>query len=329
MPFDDQRLRVAGAVESLGCMDVGGGAGVAAFADGRNEVPEHVTSWGSLLRALRSRVKAALRVIAEDQLPDRAAALTYFGLLAIFPALIVLVGILELTLRSTPDTDAVVDGLVELLPAGAAGVGPVRRDALHERTAAGTVVGVGLLASVWAVSGYVAACQRAISAIRGVPDTRLPWVAKFSRLPLTLLMLAMLAGITLALLASGPLGGALERAVGLPDLVAVLWHVVRWPLLFLVLLIFFALLHRGLPAARGAPHRSAAWVSRGGVIGVLLWLAGSGAFSWYNANFATGYGGYGALGTTVVFLAWLWVGHFALLVGVEIDLRSVRRTAEK
>ncbi|WP_326835171.1 YihY/virulence factor BrkB family protein [Amycolatopsis rhabdoformis] len=272
---------------------------------------------------MRGRVEAAVRVVTEDQLPDRAAALTYFGLLAIFPALIVLVGILELTLRSTPDTDAVVDGFVELLPAGAAGVGPVLSDALRERTAAGTVVGVGLLASVWAVSGYVAACQRAISAIRGMPDTRLPWVAKLSRLPLTLLMLALLAGITLALLAGGPLGGAIERAVGLPYLVAVLWHWARWPLLFVVLLIFFGLLHRGLPAAQGAPNGRTAWVSRGGVVGVLLWLAGSGAFSWYNANFATGYG---ALGTAVVFLAWLWVGHFALLVGVEIDLRTVRRT---
>ncbi|MGW4489415.1 YihY/virulence factor BrkB family protein [Amycolatopsis sp. NPDC004368] len=283
---------------------------------------EHLTRSYPAVRALRSRAKAAARIVAEDQLPDRAAALTYFGLLAIFPALIVLIGILELTLRSTPDTDAVVDGFVELLPAGAAGVGPVLRDALHERTAAGTVVGVGLVASVWAVSGYVAACQRAIGGIRGVPDTRLPWVAKVSRLPLTLLMLAMLAGITFALLAGGPLGAALERAVGLPDLVAGVWHVLRWPLLAVVLLVFFGLLHRGLP---GAPRGRAAWVSRGGVVSVLLWLAGSGAFSWYNATFATGYG---ALGTAVVFLAWLWVGHFALLVGVEIDLRSVRGAIE-
>lgn len=293
----------------------------------RKEVHEHVTNSAPLVRALRRRVEAALRVVAEDQLPDRAAALTYFGLLAIFPALIVLVAILELTLRSTPDTDVVVDGFVELLPAGAAGVGPVLRDALRDHTAAGTVVGVGLVASVWAVSGYVAACQRAIGGIRGVPDTRLPWVAKLSRLPLTLLMLALLAGITLALLAGGPLGAALERAVGLPDLVAGIWHVLRWPLLFAVLLIFFGLLQRGLPATPGAPRGRAKWVSRGGVVGVLLWLAGSGAFSWYNANFAAG--GYGALGTVVIFLAWLWVGHFALLIGVEIDLRSVRCTTKK
>jgi membrane protein len=97
--------------------------------------------------------------------------------------------------------------------------------------------------------------------------------------------------------------------------------VLRWPLLFVALLLFFGLLHRGLPTTPGAPRARAGWVSWGGVVGVLLWFLGSGAFSWYNANFATDRGGYGALGTVIVFLAWLWLGHLALLVGVEIDLR--------
>ncbi len=272
-------------------------------------------------------MQAGARVLVEDQLVDRAAALTYFALLAIFPAMIVLVAVLGVSVRSDRVADAVVAVMAELLPAGADGVGPALRRALEARVQAGTFIGVGLLTSIWAVSGYVAAFHRATSAIRGAPDTRPPWKSKLARLPLTLLLLAMLALITLVLLATGPLGAVLERTVGLPKLLAAVWHLVRWPVLVLVLTLFFALLQRGGAASAHDRPTRRRWVSWGGVAGSGLWLAASAGFSGYITYVAPDVGAYGTLGTAVVFLGWVWLGNFAMLIGVEVDVRLVQRRA--
>jgi membrane protein len=255
-----------------------------------------------------------MRVLVEDELVDRAAALTYFALLAIFPAMIVLVAVLEMWLRSDRVADVVVGMVVDLLPAGAQDVGPALREALEARAQAGTFIGVGLVTGIWAVSGFVATFQRATSAIRGVPDPRPPWKLKLVKLPLTLLLLAILVLITVLLLATGPLSAVLERLVGLPDLFDRVWYFARWPVLVAVLNLFFILLQRG---------STRRWGSWGGVVGSALWLAGSAGFSWYVNDMARGVGAYGALGTIVMFLGWVWLGCLAMLVGVEVDVRIV------
>jgi membrane protein len=278
------------------------------------------------LREPMSLVRAGIRVVVEDQLVDRAAALTYFALLAIFPAMIVLVAVLGLAVRSDRIADVVVAMLADLLPAGAEDVGPTLRAGLEAREQTGAFIGVGLLTSVWAVSGFVAAFQRAIAAIRGTPDSRLPWEMKLARLPLTLLLLAMLALITLTLLAVGPLGDAAERAIGLSGVADWIWRLLRWPALVLVLNLFFTLLqHRG-GRGDGRPARRT-WFSWGGMAGTALWLIGSAGFSWYVTYVATGVNAYGALGTAVVFLGWLWLGNFAMLIGLELDMRVIEKRA--
>lgn len=277
------------------------------------------------LREPMSLVRAGVRVLVEDQLVDRAAALTYFALLAIFPAMIVLVAVLGVSVRSDRIADAVVALLADLLPAGAEDVGPALRAGLEARTQAGAFIGVGLLTSVWAVSGFVAAFQRASAAIRGTPESRPPWEVKLARLPLTLLLLAMLALVTLALLAVGPVGDALERAIGLSGAADWTWRLLRWPVLVLVLNLFFTLLQHSAGRA-GRPARRT-WFSRGGLAGTALWLIGSAGFSWYVTFVATDLSAYGALGTAVVFLGWLWLGNFAMLVGLELDIRVIERRA--
>lgn len=281
-----------------------------------------IPGWGPL----RSAIKAGVRVLVEDQLVDRAAALTYFGLLAIFPAMIVMVAVLGMSLRPERVADVVVGMLAGLLPAGAEDVGHALRAALEARTQAGRFLGVGLLTSIWAVSGFVAAFERAVSAIRGIPDARPPWQAKLARLPLTLLLLAMLALITVAVLTTGPFGTVLERLVGLPDVLTRIWRFARWPALVVGLNLFYALLqHRGaVPRRLSGLEWARPWVSWGGLTGSALWLAGSAVMSWYITHIASEVA-YGALGTVVVFLGWVWLGSFAMLVGVEVDVRLGKR----
>ncbi|HEX5121516.1 MAG TPA: YihY/virulence factor BrkB family protein [Pseudonocardiaceae bacterium] len=260
--------------------------------------------------------------MVEDELVDKAAALTYYALLAIFPAMIVVVAVLGVWLRSDRVADVLVGTAVDLLPASARDVGPVLRAALQARDQAGAFVIVGLVISVWAVSGFVAAFQRATSAIRAVPDPRPPWKLKLVRLPLTLLLLAILVLITLLLLATGPLSAVLERLVGLPDLIDRIWSVARWPVLLAVLNLYFVLLQLGSRPQRRRPAVQA-WGSFGGLVGSTLWLAGSAGVSWYITHIAHGVSPYGALGTAVVFLGWVWLGSFSMLVGVEVDVRIV------
>ncbi|MBO0848186.1 MAG: YihY/virulence factor BrkB family protein [Pseudonocardia sp.] len=279
------------------------------------------------LREPMSLVRAGVRVLVEDQLVDRAAALTYFALLAIFPAMIVLVAVLGVAVRSDRIADVVVAMLADLLPAGAEDVGLALRVGLEARAQAGAFIGVGLLTSVWAVSGFVAGFQRASAAIRGTPDSRPPWEVKLARLPLTLLLLAMLALITLALLAVGPVGDAVERALGLSGAADWTWRLLRWPALVVVLNLFFTLLQHSAGSADGRPGRRT-WFSRGGLAGTALWLIGSAGFSWYVTYVATDLSTYGALGTAVVFLGWLWLGNFAMLVGLELDIRVLHRRAD-
>lgn len=283
-----------------------------------NSVRSRIPGW----RKLRSAGRSGMRVLVEDELVDRAAALTYFALLAIFPAMIVLVAALEVWLHSDRVADVIVGMVVDLLPPSARDVGPALRAALQARAQAGTFIWVGLLTSVWAVSGFVAAFQRATSAIRAVPDPRPPWKLKLVRLPLTLLLLAILTLITLLLFATGPLSAVLEQLFGLSDLIDRIWYLARWPVLVAVLNLFFVLLQRGATPQRHRPTGHG-WGSWGGLVGSALWLAGSAGFSWYITHIARGVGPYGALGTVVVFLGWVWLGSFSMLVGVEVDVRIV------
>ncbi|MGE3284700.1 MAG: YihY/virulence factor BrkB family protein [Pseudonocardia sp.] len=272
---------------------------------------------------MRQLVRTLTRVLVEDQLVDRAAALTYFGLLAIVPGAAVLLALVGLFARSEGVQQVILRMATTVLPEPLEGVGPVLIDAIDSASGAGTAAFIGLVVSIWAVSGYVAAFQRATAVIRDVPDDRAPWMAKLARLPLTILLLALLSLITFMLVVGGPLIAAVERVLGLPPVTGALWTYLRWPLLFVVLNVFFSLLQRGLPRSMRHVRNRGTWFSLGGVVAVAIWMTASGAFSLYVTTFATDHGGYGAFGTLVLFMGWMWMGSFAMLVGVEVDVRVV------
>ncbi|MGD9531281.1 YihY/virulence factor BrkB family protein [Pseudonocardia sp.] len=272
---------------------------------------------------LRELARTATRVLVADQLVDRAAALTYFGLLAIVPGTVVLVALGGFFARSEGVQQVILRASAAVLPEPLEGIGPALVDAIDGESRAGTAAIIGLVVSVWAVSGYVAAFQRATAAIRDVPEDRAPWMAKLARLPLTLLLLALLSVITLMLVVGGPLVATIERVLGLPPVAAALWTYLRWPLLFVVLNVFFSLLQRGLPRSLRHVRTRGTWLSLGSVVAVTIWMTASAAFSLYVTTFASDHGGYGAFGTLALFLGWMWMGSFAMLVGVEVDVRIV------
>ncbi|MFD0258448.1 YihY/virulence factor BrkB family protein [Kitasatospora indigofera] len=258
-----------------------------------------------------------------DELPDRAAALTYYGVLAVFPALLVLVSTLGVIGRSA--TQGILDNLQDLAP------GPVTdllRDAvgqLQNNSGPSSVLAVvSLLAAVWAASGYVGAFIRSANAVYDIAEGRPIWKVTPLRLGLTVLLMVMLAASAVIVVFTGPLADRAGRALGLGSTALTVWSVVKWPVLLLLVVCMIAVLYWAAPNVRG---RGLRWITPGSALSVLLWLAASAGFAAYVANFASYNKTYGTLAGVIVFLVWLWLSNLAILLGLEFDAELSRARA--
>jgi membrane protein len=268
-------------------------------------------------------LKRTFREFREDNLTDWAAALTYYGVLAIFPALIVLVSILGLAGNSA--TQPLIDNLGTVAP------GPAKeiftnaiKNLQGSQGAAGVLFVVGLLAALWSASGYVAAFMRASNAIYDMPEGRPVWKTLPVRVGLTLVLLLLLAVSTIAVVLTGGLAEKVGGVIGLGDTAVTVWNVAKWPVLLLVVSFMFALLYWAAPNVKQPGFR---WVSPGGVVAVIGWLIASAAFAFYVSSFGSYNKTYGALGGVVVFLVWLWISNIVILLGAEFNSELERGRA--
>jgi membrane protein len=284
--------------------------------DGR--APESPTDLPA--RGWLATAKRAVREFSEDNLTDWAAALTYYGILSIFPALLALVSILGLIGQSA--TQPLIDNLGSVAP------GPAKQivtSALHNlqksQGAAGILFVVGLAGALWSASGYVAAFMRASNAIYDIEEGRPIWKTLPTRVLTTLVLLVMLAAVAVAVTVTGPLADQVGRLLGIGSAATTAWDIAKWPVILLVVMTMFALLYWAAPNVR---HPKFHWISPGGVLGVLLWLLASAAFAFYVANFGSYNKTYGSLGGVIVFLIWLWISNIAILFGAEFNAELER-----
>jgi membrane protein len=268
-------------------------------------------------------LKRTVREFKEDNLTDWAAALTYYGVLAIFPALIVLVSVLGVV--GTSATQPLIDNLGTVAP------GPAKeiftnaiKNLQGNQGTAGVVFVVGLLAALWSASGYVAAFMRASNAIYDMPEGRPIWKTLPVRVALTLVLLLLLALSTIAVVLTGGLAEKVGALVGLGDTAVTVWNIAKWPVLLLVVSFMFALLYWAAPNVKQPGFR---WVSPGGVVAVIGWLIASAAFAFYVSSFASYNKTYGALGGVIVFLVWLWISNMVILLGAEFNAELERGRA--
>ncbi|MFI6873469.1 YihY/virulence factor BrkB family protein [Streptomyces sp. NPDC050400] len=259
----------------------------------------------------------------DDGLPDKAAALTYYGVLSLFPALLVLVSLLGVIGESA--TRAVLDNLRHLTP------GPVRDlldDAVRELQdnagPSGVVAVVSLLAAVWSASSYVAAFIRTANDVYDLPEGRPVWKLTPLRLALTVTLMVLLAISALIVVFTGPLARRAGDTIGVGDAAVTTWNIAKWPVLLVLVVLMVALLFWRAPNVRGPGFR---WLSPGSLLAVLLWLVASGGFALYVANFGSYNKTYGTLGGVVVFLIWLWLSNLAILLGLELDAELARQRA--
>jgi membrane protein len=269
---------------------------------------------------------AAKRTVVEfneDNAWDWAAALTYYGVLSIFPGLLVLVSLVGLAGRQS--VQPLLDSVAGVAP------GPVKAiltDAVSGLEAhagqAGLIAAIGLVVALWSASGYIGAFMRAANAMYDVPEGRPAWKTIPIRLGVTVVVGLLLIVSALIVILSGDLARAVGAGLGLESTTVALWGILKWPVLVVLVSLMFGLLYRAAPNARQGGLR---WITPGGLLAVLLWMVASLLFGVYAANFGSYDKTYGTLGGVVVFLVWLWLSNLALLLGAEFDAELERQRA--
>ena len=280
-------------------------------ADDKPEKPTeiHKQSWKYIGRKV-------VREFSEDQCTDQAAALTYYGVLALFPAILALVSILGLFGDPQKAVSTVVDTIRPLVSGDTLGtIEPVLNQLASSQSAGLTLV-LGLLGALWSASGYVGAFGRAMNRIYEIEEGRPFWKLRPLQLLITLVAITMAALVLAMLVVSGPLAEAIGQQLGLGSAAVTAWDIAKWPVLFAFVLVTVAVLYYATPNVKQPKFR---WISVGAGIAILVWILASVAFAFYVSNFGSYNKTYGSLAGVVVTLLWFWLTNLALLFGAEID----------
>jgi membrane protein len=263
------------------------------------------------------------RTIAEfraDNLTDWAAALTYYGIQALFPALLVLVSIVGLVGADT--AQSLIDNIASSAPGSAK---TIITNAIHDlqnnKGSAGLLFVVGILGALWSASAYVGAFSRASNAIYEVGEGRPFWKLRPQQILITLVMVVLLAASAIAVVVTGGLADQVGKLLGVGSTAVTVWDIAKWPVLVVLVSIMIAVLYWASPNVKQPGFR---WISPGSILAVAVWIVASAAFAFYVANFGSYNKTYGSLGGVIIFLVWLWLSNVAILLGAEFDAELTR-----
>ncbi|MFC4150451.1 YihY/virulence factor BrkB family protein [Micromonospora mangrovi] len=312
----------SGAVDARDRVHVPAGRGRNRGPVGPDEGPDSPTELpGS---GWKAALKRTVKEFQDDSLTDWAAALTYYGVLSIFPGMLVLISVLGLL--GTSATEGVKDTVNQVVPED--NIKKIIETAIDQAGASGGLASIaaiiGVLAAFWSASGYIAAFMRASNSIYDVPEGRPIWKTLPIRLGVTALVGVLLLAAAVIVVFTGGLAEQVGSAIGLGSTAVTVWNIAKWPVLLLLVSLMFAILYWASPNAR---HGGFRWVSPGGILAVVIWLVISGLFALYVSNFASYNKTYGALAGVIVFLVWLWLSNIAILLGAEFDAELERGRA--
>ncbi|MCX4473292.1 YihY/virulence factor BrkB family protein [Micromonospora sp. NBC_01655] len=264
------------------------------------------------------------RNFVQDNCADWAAALTYYGVLALFPSTIVVVALVGLVSDGERTVDTVID-LAREVGAGSVvgndGFVSVVRGVVDQQSGAKVLLSFGLLGALWSASGFIGAFTRASNAIYGVREGRPVWKLRPLQIGLAAVTLVLLAVVATGLIVSGPVTDAVGDLVNAGGLTRTTWSVVKWPVLAMVMMVLLSLLFRIAPNVRQPRFR---WLTPGGAVALVSWALASFGFGLYVANFGSYDVTYGSLGAVIAFLVWLYLSNCALMLGVQINAELQR-----
>jgi membrane protein len=269
----------------------------------------------------RAVLKRALQQFKHDAVTDRAAALTYFGVLAIFPGLLVLISIMGLLGRS--NAQSLLDNLRHVAPGGVNSFLRTVIEQVQGRAGAASIGAiVGIVVALWSASGYVGAFARASNAVYNIDEGRPLWRTAAMRVAVTVALVIMLVACSLIVVVTGSVATQVGHALGLGNGLVLAWDIAKWPVLVVIVSMMFSLLYWACPNVKQPGFR---WITPGGALAVAVWLIASALFAVY-VSFSGSYNKtYGSLAAIIIFLVWLWVTNIAILLGVEFNAEMQRQ----
>jgi membrane protein len=257
-----------------------------------------------------------LREFSRDQCTDLAAALTYFAVLAIFPALLALVSLLGLVSDPQQTTQALLDLAGQFLSADVVKAIEAPIQGLTEAPAAGVALVTGILGALWSASGFVGAFARASNRIYEVEEGRGFLQLRPVQFGVTIVAVVLMAVAAGILVLSGPVAEAIGAAIGLGAQAVMIWNIIKWPIVVAIAIFVLALLFYAAPNVKQPKFK---WVSVGSLVALVIWALATFGFAFYVTNFGNYEKTYGSLGGVIAFLLWIWISNNALLFGVELD----------
>jgi membrane protein len=266
-------------------------------------------------------LKRSVREFSTDQCTDLAAALTYFGVLSLFPGILALVSLLGVVGQGRKATDQLMGILQQVAPGSTA---QLLREPIQNAVnspAAGFSLVIGIVLAIWSASGYVGAFSRAMNRIYEIDEGRPFWKLRPQQLLVTVITLVLVGIVAVILVVSGPVTRAIGDALGLGTAPQVVWEILKWPLLLIVVVLVIAVLYYATPNAKQPKFR---WISMGAIIAILVLAIATFLFGLYVATFANYAKTYGSLAGVIVFLLWVWIANLALLFGAEFDAETER-----
>lgn len=275
-------------------------------------------------RGLHTVRLVLMRSVAEflrDRGPDLAGSLTFYGVLSLFPALLVVISLLGVFGQGSRTVDAVMDMLSDVAPPEI--LDPVRApvEALVTTPAAGTALIIGTVVALWSASRYVWALGRAMNTVFGIEEGRPVWRLLPAGLLLTALLIALVTIGGLALVFSGPVAETVGGWIGFGDTALAVWSAAQWPAALVSAVIALAVLYRFAPNVSG---RRISWVSLGATAALVIIGAATAGFGFFVSNFGNFNRVYGSLAGIIVFLFWLWLVNMAVVFGARLDAEVLR-----
>ena len=259
-------------------------------------------------------LRKTAREFSDDQCTDLAAALTYYSVLALFPALIAVLSLVGL-FGQGPSTVKTITGILSQIGVSS----PTIEKAItqvSQTNSAGLALILGVLSALWSASGYVGAFGRAMNRMYEIPEGRPVWKLRPVMLFVTLVTVVLAALVLVALVVTGPAAQAVGNAIGLGSTAVTIWNYAKWPVMLAVVVLIVALLYYATPNVKQPKFR---WISVGAIVAIVTWIVVSVLFGFYVANFSSYNKTYGSLAGVIVFLLWLWITNLALLFGAELD----------
>jgi membrane protein len=266
-------------------------------------------------------VRRTLREFSIDQCTDLAAGLTYYAVLALFPALIALLSLVGLVGQGLQTVDTLMRIVSDAGAKSAVNTLTPTLITLSHTPGAGIALIIGLASALWSASGYVGSFGRAMNRIYEIGEGRPVWKLRPVMLLVTVTNVVLCAIVALGLTVSGRAAQSVGSAIGLSSTTVLIWNVAKWPVLLGIVVLIVALLYYATPNVQQPEFK---WVSVGALIAIMVWALASAAFGFYVAGFSSYNKTYGSLAGVIVFLLWLWITNLALLFGAELDAELER-----